>query len=151
MKPVRPIHSSTLRSAVSFPAVHPSVNPFLKPFLNPSIKRLLRQSVCPLLSAATLLLAAAPAMSADLAAGEKLATERCAACHGKDGNTPIDPSYPRIAGQHEDYLAQALRAYQQDKRKHAIMGAQAKLLSRDDILNLAAYYSRLPGMMSHDR
>jgi cytochrome c553 len=105
----------------------------------------------PLLAGATLLFASASATSADLAAGEKLANERCAACHGKDGNTPIDPSYPRLSGQHEDYLAQALRAYKQDERKNPIMGAQAKLLSRQDMLNLAAYYSRLPGMMSHAR
>lgn len=105
----------------------------------------------PLLTAAVLLIAAAPAMSADIAAGEKLATERCAACHGKDGNTPIDPSYPRLSGQHEDYLAHSLRAYKQDERKNPIMAAQAKLLSREDMLNLAAYYSRLPGMMSHAR
>jgi cytochrome c553 len=104
-----------------------------------------------LLSASALLLAVAPVTAADLAAGEKLANERCAACHGKDGNTPIDPSYPRIAGQHADYLVHALRAYKQDDRKNPIMGAQAKLLSRTDIDNLAAYYAQLPGMMNHER
>ncbi len=105
----------------------------------------------PLLTGLALALTAASASAADLAAGEKLATERCAACHGKDGNTPIDPSYPRLSGQHEDYLIHSLRAYKQDERKNAIMGAQAKLLSRDDILNLSAYYARLPGVMSHAR
>ena len=128
--------------------------------MNPvkSILRSARQSIrssfvalSALVSAIALLLAAAPATAADLAAGEKLATERCAACHGKDGNTPIDPSYPRISGQHEDYLVHSLRAYKQDQRKHAIMGAQAKLLSRADMENLAAYYAQLPGMMSHKR
>lgn len=128
--------------------------------MNPvkSIMRSTRQSIrssrvalSALVSAIALLLAAAPATAADLAAGEKLATERCAACHGKDGNTPIDPSYPRISGQHEDYLVHSLKAYKQDQRKHAIMGAQAKLLSRADMENLAAYYAQLPGMMSHKR
>ena len=113
--------------------------------------RPLRQSFLPLLTGVFLLTAAAPAFSADVSAGEKLANERCAACHGKDGNTPIDPSYPRLSGQHEDYLVHALRAYKLDERKNAIMSAQAKTLSRDDMLNLAAYYSRLPGMMNHDR
>jgi cytochrome c553 len=112
---------------------------------------ILRRTLLPLLTGAALLGIAGPASAADLAAGEKLATERCAACHGKDGNTPIDPSYPRLSGQHEDYLVQAMRAYKQDERKNPIMGAQAKMLSRDDILNLAAYYARLPGMLSHDR
>lgn len=111
----------------------------------------LRRALLPLLTGVALLAVAAPASAADLAAGEKLANERCAACHGKDGNTPIDPSYPRISGQHEDYLVQAMRAYKQDDRKNPIMGAQAKMLSRDDILNLAAYYARLPGMLTHDR
>jgi cytochrome c553 len=113
--------------------------------------RILSRSLLPLLTGAAFLGMAAPAASADLAAGEKLANERCAACHGKDGNTPIDPSYPRISGQHEDYLVQALRAYKVDERKNPIMGAQAKMLSRDDIYNLSAYYARLPGMLSHDR
>ena len=107
--------------------------------------------VLPLLTGAALSLMAVSATAADLGSGEKLANERCAACHGKDGNTPIDPSYPRLSGQHEDYLIHALRAYKQDERKNAIMGAQAKMLSRDDILNLAAYYARLQGTMSHAR
>lgn len=92
-----------------------------------------------------------PTLGADLASGEKLAEERCAACHGKDGNTPIDPSYPRLAGQHEDYLLHSLRDYKDEKRKNAIMGAQAKLLSRTDMENVAAYFSQLPGVMNHKR
>jgi cytochrome c553 len=111
----------------------------------------LRRALVPLLTGVALSGVAAAASAADLAAGEKLANERCAACHGKDGNTPIDPSYPRLSGQHEDYLVHSIRAYKQDERKNPIMGAQAKMLSRDDIHNLAAYYARLPGMLSHDR
>ena len=110
-----------------------------------------RSVVSSSLLAAGLLFGAQPLLAADLAAGEKLAVERCAACHGKDGNTPIDPSYPRLAGQHQDYLAESMRAYRSDRRKNAIMGAQAKLLSSEDIRNLAAYYARLPGTMSHAR
>lgn len=124
-----------------------SVYPMVGQPLGQSIRRVL----VPLLTGVALSVAVAPAISADFAAGEKLATERCAACHGKDGNTPIDPSYPRLSGQHEDYLTHALRAYKQDDRKHPIMAAQAKLLSRNDISNLAEYYSRQPGMMDHKR
>ncbi len=113
--------------------------------------RAVTRSVLPLLTGAALFGIAAPALSADVGAGEKLANERCAACHGKDGNTPIDPSYPRLSGQHEDYLVHAMRAYKVDERKNPIMGAQAKMLSRDDILNLAAFYARQPGMLSHAR
>ena len=54
------------------------------------------------------------ARAADVAAGQAKADAVCAACHGKDGNTPIDPSYPRLAGQYGDYLQRALLDY---KRK----------------------------------
>lgn len=102
-------------------------------------------------AAVALLQVTVPTLGADLVSGEKLAEERCAACHGKDGNTPIDPSYPRLAGQHEDYLLHSLRDYKDEKRKNAIMGAQAKLLSRTDMENVAAYFSQLPGVMNHKR
>ena len=111
----------------------------------------LHRSSLPLLTGLALLGLCVPASAADLAAAEKIANERCAACHGKDGNTPIDPSYPRLSGQHEDYLVHALRDYKDEKRKNPIMGAQAKQLSRTDMENLAAYYASRPGMMSHAR
>jgi len=91
------------------------------------------------------------AVAADAAKGKEKADQACAACHGKDGNTPIDPSYPKLAGQYEDYLVRALRDYASDQRKNAIMGAQAKGLTRADIENLAAYYASLPGKLTHKR
>lgn len=94
---------------------------------------------------------AGTAAAADIAKGREKAEQICAACHGKDGNTPIDPSYPRLAGQHQDFLAQALSDYRADRRKNAIMGAQAKPLSNADIANLAAYYASLPGQLAHKR
>ncbi len=94
---------------------------------------------------------ASGARGADVAKGKEKADQVCAACHGKDGNTPIDPTYPRLAGQHDDYLRHALLAYQSEQRKNPIMGAQAKQLSRADIDNLAAYYASLPGQLSHQR
>ncbi|MFO1198933.1 MAG: cytochrome c [Burkholderiaceae bacterium] len=87
--------------------------------------------------------------AADAARGKEKADQICAACHGKDGATPIDPSYPKLAGQHADYLVQALSEYKHEDRKNPIMGAQAKMLSKDDMRNLAAYYSGLPGPLSH--
>lgn len=87
------------------------------------------------------------AHAADTDQGRAKAEQVCAACHGKDGNSPIDPSYPRLAGQHRDYLARALTEYKHDDRKNPIMGAQAKLLSDADIDNLSAYYASLPGSL----
>src|SRR5687768_1238301 len=67
----------------------------------------------------------------------------CASCHGKDFNTPIDPSYPKLAGQHRDYLEHALIAYQRgdgaNGRSNAIMAGQVKQLSKQEIHDIAAY------------
>ncbi|MCA3130080.1 MAG: c-type cytochrome [Betaproteobacteria bacterium] len=74
------------------------------------------------------------------AAGEKKA-ETCAACHGPGGAKPATPDYPVLAGQHADYLRQALTAYQKGKRKNAIMSGMAAPLSKQDIADLAAYFA----------
>lgn len=95
-------------------------------------------------------LAAAPALAADLAKGEQLA-QQCAACHGKDFASPLDPTYPKLAGQYPDYLEKALRDYQTGARKNAIMAGLAKPLSREDIRNLAAYLSGLPGSLGNEK
>ena len=77
--------------------------------------------------------------------GAEKAKQVCAACHGADGNTPLQAEYPRIAGQHEDYLYKALRDYKSGARKNAIMGAQAANLSRQDMQDLATYFSGQKG------
>ena len=91
------------------------------------------------------------ALAADIAKGQEKASQVCAACHGKDGNTPVDPSFPKLGGQHRDYLERALLDYRNGQRKNAIMAAQAQALNRADISNLAAYYASLPGPLSHRR
>ncbi|NGZ82664.1 c-type cytochrome [Duganella aceris] len=79
----------------------------------------------------------------------------CFACHGKDYNTPIDSSYPKLAGQHKDYLAHALTAYKRgdgaNGRNNAIMTGQVKPLSNQDIQDLAAYFHSLPGTLATHR
>ena len=84
-------------------------------------------------------------------AGKELVTKKyaCASCHGANFATPIDPSYPKLAGQHEDYLRQALVAYQKGEhptygRSNAVMSAQAKPLSAKEIEDIAAYLASLP-------
>ena len=91
------------------------------------------------------------AQAKDIAAGKAKAEAVCAACHGKDGVTTIDPSYPRLAGQHADYLVVALMEYKSGARKNAIMASQATGLSKADMENLAAYYASLKGPMSTSR
>ena len=85
----------------------------------------------------------------NIARGEQLAkTNNCAACHGADFNKPVDPSYPKLAGQHADYLEHALKAYKRgdgpNGRSNAIMGGQVKPLSNSDMADIAAYLHSLP-------
>lgn len=81
------------------------------------------------------------AWAGDAAAGkEKAAT--CEACHGADG-LGTNPMYPVIAGQYEDYLVHALKAYRDGSRKNAIMAGLAAPLSDEDIKDLAAYYAAM--------
>ncbi len=85
------------------------------------------------------------ATAADTAAGKAKAAV-CAACHGQNGIAQI-PTYPNLAGQNEQYLVAALKAYKNKQRtggQAAIMQGQAAALSDTDIANLAAYYASLP-------
>jgi cytochrome c553 len=87
------------------------------------------------------LLAAAPANAGGNAAAGETKAAICFTCHGPAGNAPISPDYPRLAGQHGDYLQNALREYQRGARKDPVMSAQAEALKPQDILDLAAYFS----------
>ena len=104
-----------------------------------------------LIIAAGTVFVAFTAQAADAAKGAQLAQAQCAACHGKDFASPVDPSYPKLAGQYVDYLEKALRDYQTGSRKNAIMAGLAKPLSRADIKDLAAYLSRLPGPLDNTK
>jgi cytochrome c553 len=68
------------------------------------------------------------------------ASEICLACHGTNG-VGITADYPTIAGQHEDYIERALHDYQKGGRKNPIMGGMAQTLTKEDIEQLAKYYS----------
>ena len=75
------------------------------------------------------------------AAGQEKAGQVCAACHGEDGNKPNTPDTPKLGGQPADYLAKALRDYQSGARKNPIMGAMVSGLSKQEVLDLAAYFA----------
>ncbi|MDO8692890.1 MAG: c-type cytochrome [Sheuella sp.] len=110
------------------------------------------------LAGAALIASASLSQAADLAAGkavwEKL---NCASCHGADAKSAVDPAYPILAGQHTDFLAHALKAYQRgaagaastaNVRKNAVMGAFATQLSATDIANVSAWLSAQPGPLA---
>jgi cytochrome c553 len=74
-------------------------------------------------------------------AGKAKAAQVCAACHGADGSKPADPTQPILAGQYYDYLVRALSDYKIGRRKNPIMKAFAGQLSKQDIEDLAAWFS----------
>ncbi|MHB8920390.1 MAG: c-type cytochrome [Halothiobacillus sp.] len=80
------------------------------------------------------------ALAADIAAGEKKAAV-CLACHGKDGHSVIK-TYPNLAGQHPEYLVDALKGYRDGARTNPIMVPMAKALSDEDMQNIAAYFAQ---------
>lgn len=84
------------------------------------------------------------AQAANPAAGKEK-SKSCAACHGPDGNSTA-PDFPKLAGQHYDYLVKALSDYKSGERKNAIMAPLAASLSKRDIEDLAAFYSRQQGL-----
>ena len=80
---------------------------------------------------------------------ELLKKGNCASCHGANFTTPIDPSYPKLAGQHDDYLYIALREYQTDKnalvgRNNPIMMGMARPFTPAEAKIRAAYFASLP-------
>lgn len=74
----------------------------------------------------------------------------CVSCHGDSFSKPIDPSYPKIAGQHADYLFVALKSYKAEGqvtwgRSNGVMGGIAKQYSNAELKEISRYLSSLPG------
>jgi cytochrome c553 len=93
-----------------------------------------------------------PAHAADAGNGKVLTeAHNCAACHGPNLNKPVSAEYPKLAGQHADYLYWALRQYQMGNgnpnfgRNNAIMSAQVQNLSQSDLKDISAYIESLKG------
>ncbi|WP_079416549.1 c-type cytochrome [Thiomonas intermedia] len=96
--------------------------------------------------------------AAQLQAGAKVA-QTCAACHGADGNA-TSTAFPKLAGQHADYLVKQLNDYRVAKgakhpaRVNAIMNGMAATLTDAQIRDVALFYSRQtfkPGVAFADK
>lgn len=100
------------------------------------------------ISALSLVLLALPASAlerGDPEAGEQKA-QACMACHSAQA-VESNPEWPRLRGQHADYIVQALRSYQSGERQNPIMSGQAQGLSRQDMRDLAAWFSTQEGRL----
>lgn len=103
-----------------------------------------RTTVGQLAISAVLLAAANWAHAADTPGlQEKLKV--CATCHGENGISAT-ADFPKLAGQHQDYLLRSLMDYKSGARKNPIMAGQVANLSRRDMQELASYYAKQPGL-----
>ena len=98
-----------------------------------------------------LLAVSAFAGSASAASGKRLYMT-CAACHGKDGKTPLMPAYPKIAGQNKEYVLQQIKDIMTGKRSNGQSVAMKGVLvtptgeprfSDEDLDVLADYVSKM--------
>ena len=91
-----------------------------------------------------------PAKPIDVSVGAGLVEKGgCIACHGAGLSKPIAPMYPKIAGQHSDYVYAALRAYKTENkpqigRSNPIMGGVVKQFSDKELNEIARYVESLP-------
>ena len=83
----------------------------------------------------------AEAPKPDLARAEQLVTTVCSACHGLKGMSPV-PTNPHLAGQHPAYIAKQLANFKGGVRQNAIMAGMAAMLSPEDMVSVAAYFSK---------
>ncbi len=86
-------------------------------------------------------------VNATLAAQGKEKSAICATCHGQTGDGDNN-EYPKLAGQYESYLVQALKEYRSGERKNAIMAGFATTLKIEDIRALSAWFAGQQGGLS---
>jgi cytochrome c553 len=97
-----------------------------------------------------------PVKAAPKAADAKVAAllqkGACISCHGDNFSKPIDPSYPKLAGQHKDFLFVALKSYKSENqstwgRNNGVMGGIAKQFTNAELKAMSAYIGSLEGDM----
>jgi cytochrome c553 len=91
-----------------------------------------------------------PARQPSAAVQALLTKGACASCHGANFNKPIDGAYPKIAGQHADYLFVALKSYKTEGnatwgRNNGVMAGISKQFSNAELKEIARYMASLPG------
>lgn len=79
----------------------------------------------------------------DLARAAEISGGRCALCHGPEGDSS-SPLYPRLAGQHHQYIAKQLADFQSGRRQSDTMNGMAQDLTKDEMLALGVYFEKKP-------
>jgi len=97
-----------------------------------------------LVASALTALAAGPALAqADEARARKIANGVCFMCHGDNGESTSE-IFPRLAGQHAEYIVKQLQAFKSGARKSTAMAEMVKPLKDDEMLALGRYYESMP-------
>ena len=99
---------------------------------------------------AVVLTGASTASAADIDAGKAKAAAVCAACHGAQG-VSVSDAIPNLAGQKARYIELQLTALKDGTRKNPIMKGFAAQLSKQDIEDVAAWFSSQQMTSLHDR
>ena len=95
-------------------------------------------------------LAAKPSKEPSTQVAALLKKAACVSCHGENFAKPISPGYPKIAGQHSDYLFVALKAYKTENnplvgRANGIMAGMVKQYSNAELKEMSKYISSIDG------
>jgi cytochrome c553 len=88
--------------------------------------------------------------NAEVVGTPPVATQTCVQCHGANGAKPLTPDYPALAGQHADYIVQALKDYKSGKRKNPIMAGIVAGLDPKEFEALGQFFSQQQGLCSTD-
>lgn len=88
-------------------------------------------------------LAAWPALADPMARAEALVKERCAVCHGVAGESS-SPVFPRLAGQHAEYMARQLADFHSGRRASATMKPIVQNLQPEDFALLGQWFEKQP-------
>lgn len=85
-----------------------------------------------------------PAIKVDLETGRQI-NGVCAACHGDSGQGGKKGEYPRLAGQHVEYLAEQLHKFKERDRHNIPMFpyTEERELPDEDIIHISAYLSAI--------
>ncbi|MGS5085889.1 c-type cytochrome [Hydrogenophaga sp. A37] len=94
------------------------------------------------LCAALLLGASGAWAQADEARAKKIAGGSCFLCHGAQGESTSE-IFPRLAGQHAEYIAKQLTAFKSGQRKSTAMVEMVSKLTPDEMLALGRYYEKM--------
>jgi cytochrome c553 len=93
-------------------------------------------------AAACLLVAGSAWAQADEARAKKIVGGVCFLCHGMEGESSSEV-FPRLAGQHAEYIAKQLENFKSGKRKSTAMADMVAKLKPDEMLAVGKYFEKM--------